>query len=253
MVFFCFFFLYFCAVFIYFFFLLFLFVLFVGFLFTFLFCFVFIFSAFGGCWFSLGADWVFSSLFCFLNLSSKRLGHAVPDDVVMADIQNQARDIFIHGQVCIEKWHRKDIHSYIHSHLPIHSSKKQIYSHPSMHTPQKEKRKKKTKQLFPKHPRTLLKTKTNKKQNKNAKRSTHETWCFRLLVLFLSTVLVGDGQKAWQMILGTAPLQKPFHLGQYCAQEWHCKDIHSHIHSHPHTLKTNKEQNPLLTKHIAFV
>ena len=40
-----------------------------------------------------------------------------------------------------------------------------------------------------------------------------------------------------------------------CAQEWHCKDIHSHIHSHPplHTPKINEEQNPQLTKHDAFV
>ena len=34
-----------------------------------------------------------------------------------------------------------------------------------------------------------------------------------------------------------------------CTQEWHCKDIHSHIHSHPvkHNPKTKKEQNPQLT------
>ena len=40
-----------------------------------------------------------------------------------------------------------------------------------------------------------------------------------------------------------------------CAQEWHRKDIHSHIHSHPpmHTPKSNKEQNPQLTKHDHFV
>ena len=40
-----------------------------------------------------------------------------------------------------------------------------------------------------------------------------------------------------------------------CAQEWYRKDIHSHMHSHPHmhTPKTNKEQNPQLTKHDAFV
>ena len=48
-----------------------------------------------------------------------------------------------------------------------------------------------------------------------------------------------------------------------CAQEWHCKDIHSHIHSHTpmHTLKirpkkhpknTQPKQNTQLTKHDAF-
>ena len=122
----------FCAIFIYFFFLLFLFILFVGFLFTFLFCFVFIFSAFEGCWFALGADSVFSSLFCFLNLGCKRLEHAVPDDVVITDIENQALDIFLHGQECIQEWHRKDLHSHIHSHLPMQSSKKQR-AKPSTH------------------------------------------------------------------------------------------------------------------------
>ena len=97
-----------------------------------LFCFVFIFSAFGGCWFSLGADSFFSSLFCFLNLGCKRLGHAVPDDVVITDIENQALDIFLHGQECIQEWHRKDLHSHIHSHLPMQPSKKQR-AKPSTH------------------------------------------------------------------------------------------------------------------------
>ena len=40
----------------------------------------------------------------------------------------------------------------------------------------------------------------------------------------------------------------PTHLSPraiICAQEWHCKDIHSHIHSHTpmHTPKTNKQTN----------
>ena len=39
----------------------------------------------------------------------------------------------------------------------------------------------------------------------------------------------------------------PRHLSprsRVCAQEWHCKDIHSHIHSHPpmHTPKLTKSQ-----------
>ena len=44
-----------------------------------------------------GGGLVFVFLFVFFNLSSKRLGHAVPDDVVIADIENQALDIFLHG------------------------------------------------------------------------------------------------------------------------------------------------------------
>ena len=46
---------------------------------------------------------LFSSLFCFLNLTCKqtydtwRLGHVVPDDVVIADIGDQVLDIFLHG------------------------------------------------------------------------------------------------------------------------------------------------------------
>ena len=42
-----------------------------------------------------------------------------------------------------------------------------------------------------------------------------------------------------------------------CAQEWHCKYIHSHIHSHTpmHTPQKKKEggRNTQLTKHYAFV
>ena len=56
----------------------------------------------------------------------------------------------------------------------------------------------------------------------------------------------------------------PRHLSprsRVCAQEWHCKDIHSHIHSHTpmHTPiirqknKTQQQQNTQLTKHAAFV
>ena len=136
------------------------------------------------------------------------------------------------------------------------------------------------------------------------------------LVLFLSNVVVGDGQEAWQMLLRTVPSRGTSRLGQYwqksfvdvfntncsisrkaipflsfynilfldgfnsspgwllvtrtrgaswcryrghcrsgprhlsprsrvCAQEWHCKDIHSHIHSHTpmHTPKRNRTNN----------
>ena len=53
----------------------------------------------------------------------------------------------------------------------------------------------------------------------------------------------------------------PRHLSprsRVCAQEWHCKDIHSHIHSHTpmHTAKKaqkQQQQNAQLTKHDAFV
>ena len=54
----------------------------------------------------------------------------------------------------------------------------------------------------------------------------------------------------------------PRHLSprsRVCAQEWHCKDIHSHIHSHTpmHTpkkvQKQQQQQNTQLTKHDAVV
>ena len=54
----------------------------------------------------------------------------------------------------------------------------------------------------------------------------------------------------------------PRHLSprsRVCAQEWHCKDIHSHIHSHTpmHTpkkvQKQQQQQNAQLTKHDAVV
>ena len=53
----------------------------------------------------------------------------------------------------------------------------------------------------------------------------------------------------------------PRHLSprsRVCAQEWHCKDIHSHIHSHtpmhtPKKAQKQQQQNAQLTKHDAFV
>ena len=53
------------------------------------------------------------------------------------------------------------------------------------------------------------------KKNKNKKRSTHQTWCLSLLVLFLSNVVVGDGQEGWRMLLSTVPLRRISRLGQY--------------------------------------
>ena len=129
-----------------------------------------IFSAFGDGCFTLEADWVFSTLFCFFNLSCKqtyvscRLGHVVPDDVVIADIGGQASDIFLHGP---KSTHKNGI--------------VKTFTHTS----------------FPVHPCTLLK--------QRAKPSTHQTWRLHLVVLFLSSVVVGDGQEAWQMLLSTAP------------------------------------------------
>ena len=60
---------------------------------------------------------------------------------------------------------------------------------------------------IPIHPCTLLKHR--------AKPSTHQTWCLRLVVLFLSNVVVSDGQEVWQMLLSTAPRRRPPRLGQY--------------------------------------
>ena len=105
------------------------------------------------------------------------LGHVEPDDVVIADIAGQALDIFLHRP---ESAHKNGIvKTFTHTSIPI-------------------------------HPCTLLK----KKQKTIAKRSTHQT-CFRLLVLFLSSVLVGDDQEAWQRLFKTAPRRMPSRLGQY--------------------------------------
>ena len=51
-----------------------------------------------------------------------------------------------------------------------------------------------------------------KKQNKN---STHQTWCLRLIVLFLSNVVVGDFQEDWLLLLRTCLRRRPSCLGQY--------------------------------------
>ena len=47
----------------------------------------------------------------------------MPDDVVIADIGDQALDIFLYGPVYAQEWHQKDIHSHIHSHPAMHTSK----------------------------------------------------------------------------------------------------------------------------------
>ena len=83
------------------------------------------------------------------------------------------------SRVCAQEWNSKDIHSHSHSHTP-------------MHTPQNK-----------------------TKQKKRKKTSTHQTLSLRLLVLFLSSVVVGVGQEAWQMLLSAAPRRRPSRLGQY--------------------------------------
>ena len=142
-------------------------------LFLFLFKF-YVFSAFEAC-FSLAANWVFYSLFCFLNITCKqtydtwRLGHVVPEDIVIADIGDYALDIFLHGP---ESTHKNGIGK--------------TFTHTSI----------------PNQPCTLLR--------QRAKPSTHQTWRLPLVVFFLSNVMVGDGQEAWQRLLSTAPTSEAF-------------------------------------------
>ena len=93
-------------------------------LFLFFFFSFFFFSAFGDGCFTLEADWGFSTLFCFLNLSCKqtyvscRLGHVVPDDVVIADIGGQASDIFLHGPESARK--NGIVKTFTHTSFSIH-------------------------------------------------------------------------------------------------------------------------------------
>ena len=106
------------------------------------------------------------------------LGHVEPDDVIIPDIAGQALDIFLHGP---ESAHKNGIvKTFTHTYIPI-------------------------------HPCTLLKKEKEKKEKRRrAKCSTHQTWCFGLLVLFLSNVVVGDGKEALQILLSTAPTSKAF-------------------------------------------
>ena len=60
---------------------------------------------------------------------------------------------------------------------------------------------------IPIHPCTLLK--------QRAKPSTHQTSCLPFLVLFLSSVVVGDGQEARHWLLMTAPRLRSSRLEQY--------------------------------------
>ena len=109
------------------------------------------------------------------------LGHEEPDDVVIADIGGQALDISLHGP---ESAHKNGIlKTFTHTSIPI-------------------------------QPCTLLKRK-KKKKNDEKHTSTHQTWCLRLIVLFLSNVVVGDFQQAWLLLLRTSLRRRPSRLGQY--------------------------------------
>ena len=55
--------------------------------------------------------------------------------------------------------------------------------------------------IFLHDPESALKNSILKKaQTTTAKCSTHRTWCLRLLVLFLSSELLGDFQEAWHLL-----------------------------------------------------
>ena len=92
----------------------------------------------------------------------------VTDDVVIMDIADQALDIFLH---CPESAHKNGIVKTF-THMPFLTTS--TITHPPMHTPKKQR----------------------------AKPSTHQTaFSLQLVVLFLSIVLVGNIQEAWQMSL----------------------------------------------------
>ena len=86
------------------------------------------------------------------------------------------------SRFCAKEWHSEDIDSHIHT-------------HPAIHTTQQQKREGK------------------KREKKHT--STHQTWCLRLIVLFLSNVVVGDFQQAWLLLLRTSLRRRPSRLGQY--------------------------------------
>ena len=111
-----------------------------------------------------------------LQADSWWFGHVVPDDVVFEDTGGHTLDFFLYGPTCAHK--NGIVKAFTHTSIPI-------------------------------HPCTLL-----KKEKENEKRSTDQTWCLRLLVLFLSNVVVGDGQEAWHLLLMTAPRRRPSRLGK---------------------------------------
>ena len=153
---------------------------------TFFFFFFFKFISVFGCCFFFGADFLFFFFFfffcfCFLNLICKqtydswRLGHVVPDDVVIADIGDQELDIILHGP---ESAHKNDIgKTFTHTSIPI-------------------------------HPCTLLKQTKSKTLN-----SLNMTPSFTCPLPVQRGG--GRRTGALQMLLGTAPRRRPSRLGQY--------------------------------------
>ena len=134
------------------------------------------------------------------------------------------------SRVCAQEWHCKDIHSHIYSHTPMHTPKKaqkqqqqqnaQLTKHDavvywssscavfwwpifrklgtcsttdalSARTLLTENFCENVQQILQHSP--AEKKKKSKKNRRSKKRSTHQTWCLSLLVLFLSNVVVGDG------------------------------------------------------------
>ena len=110
-------------------------------------------------------------------LQAESWWHVVAD-VVFADVAGHALPILFHGPGSAHK--NGMVKTFTHTSIPI-------------------------------HPCTLLK---NEKEKERAKRSTDQTWFLRLLVLFLSTVVLGDGQEARHLLLRTAPRRTPSRLGQ---------------------------------------
>jgi len=120
-------------------------------------------------------NWVFSSLFCFLNITCKR----TYDSWWLRHVVPEDIVIVDIGDQALdvflhgpESTHKNGIgKTFTHTSIPIQSC-------------------------------TLLR--------QRAKPSTHQTWRLPLVVLFLSNVVVGDGQEAWQMLLSTAPTLEAF-------------------------------------------
>ena len=150
------------------------------------------------------------------------------------------------SRVCAQEWHWKDIHSHIHSHTPTHTPKKvqkqqqqnaQLTKHDAFvywssscavcwwpifrkfgtcsTTDALSARTLLTENICESVQQILQLSPAEKKKKRKKKRSTHQTWCLSLLVLFRSNVVVGDGQEACRMLLRTVPLPRTSRLGQY--------------------------------------
>ena len=92
----------------------------------------------------------------------------------------------------VKSTHKNSIlKTFTHTSIPIHTGKLLIPPPPPP-TPQK---------------------KGKKKGRRQTTQSTHQTWCLRFQVLFLSNLVVGDGQEAWQMLLRTVPRRRTSRQG----------------------------------------